>query len=396
VKLDEPTYQKMKAKVETWFANYDSSLSTFHSLAGPVQTDLKGIVAQAASIHAEATKLSNEGLQAGAFSKAVEAAASANAASTTGQQLQILLTQGVRPFVSKIKATQSISGEITGLVDSLKTFQPRTVSDAGAIAEAYGTAIDAVSLSITAQNLLDSTAGESLARQEDQVISGAVYYEFAGSLVQEASDILDIGRDLGGAPLGPHVDTHDVAEFFRRAGEANLAAFESVVIAPQADEANISLTSAKQEFQGIDSNYGLAVSGLNVIGGLQKYFGDAAESDYAELGGAVALYNRTAGLIAKYYSLGEIDPHTFDITGISNDGAFSASIDLAQEQLASGVGLLQGKQVNPTIAVADNEIAGVDREGDASDKIDALTEYWDGYLNTRVLAYLGGFAAPGN
>jgi uncharacterized protein len=394
VKLDEPTYQKMKAKVETWFAKYDSSVGDFRSLAPVIQNRLSSIATQAASTHAEAVKLSDEGLQAGAFSKAVAAAALANAASKTGQQVQILLTQGVRAFVSKIKATQSISGQINGLVDSLKTFQPRTVSDAGALSEAYGAAIDAVSLSISGQSLLDSTAGESLETQAAQVTAGAVYYEFAGSLVQEASDILDISRDLGGAVLGPHVDTHDVAEFFRRAGEANLAAFESVIIAPQADAANISLTSAKREFQGIDTDYGLAVSGLSVIGGLQKYFGDAASSDYAELGGAISLYNRTAGLIAKYYSLGEVNPRTLEVTGISNDSAFSASINLAQSQLAGGVGLLQSKQVNPTIAVADNEIASVDREGNASDKLTALTEYWDGYLNSRVLAYLGGFAAP--
>ena len=46
------------------------------------------------------------------------------------------------------------------------------------------------------------------------------------------------------------------------------------------------------------------------MGGLEKYFGSAASSDYAELGASVSLYNRTAGLIAKYYSLGEIDPDT--------------------------------------------------------------------------------------
>lgn len=394
VKLDEPTYQKLKAKVETWFARYDSSVGTFRSLAPAIQNDLKSIATQAAAIHSEAKKLSDEGLQAGAFSQAVEAAAFANSAAVTGQQLQILLTQGVSSFVSKIKASQSISGQINGLVDSLKTFQPRTVSDAGAIAAAYGTAVDAVSLSITAQNLLDSTAGESLQTQAAQVTEGAVYYEFAGTLVQEASDILDVGRDLGGAVLGPHVDTHDVAEFFRKAGEANLAAFETVIIAPQADSANVSLTNAKRQFQGIDINYGLAVSGLSVMGGLQQYFGDAASSDYAELGGAITLYNRTAGLMAKYYSLANIDPKTLDVIGIRNDPAFEASIDLAQSQLSGGVALLQSKQVNPTIAVADNEVGGVLREGNASDKLDALTSYWDGYLNSRMLAYLGGFAAP--
>ena len=60
-----------------------------------------------------------------------------------------------------------------------------------------------------------------------------------------------------------------------------------------------------------------------------------------------------------------------------------------------GVGVLQSKQVYPTLVVGRNEIAGVDREGDASDKLDALTEYWDGYVGSRVLAYLGGFPTTG-
>ncbi len=166
VKLDEPTYQKLKAKVETWFAKYDSSVSDFSSLASSIRNDLKSILVQAQTADSQAVKLSKEGLQAGAFSKAVEAAAFANAVEQTGSQLQVLLTQGVRPFVAKIEASQSITGEINGLVDTLKTFKPRTVSDAGALAAAYGDAVDAVSLSIFAQNLLDSTVGR-VARDPD-------------------------------------------------------------------------------------------------------------------------------------------------------------------------------------------------------------------------------------
>ena len=66
----------------------------------------------------------------------------------------------------------------------------------------------------------------------------------------------------------------------------------------------------------------------------------------------------------------------------------------AQAQLASSIGSLRSKGVNPVSAAADNELAGVDRNGDASDRFDALGEYWDGYLNSRVLAYLGGFSGP--
>jgi hypothetical protein len=186
-----------------------------------------------------------------------------------------------------------------------------------------------------------------------------------------------------------------VAEFFRRAGEANLNAFETLVIEPAANDANVSVAAAKVSFSANDIDYALATTGLDVIGSLQQYFGNGPVSDYAEIGGAVTLYNRSAGLMSKYYSLGRINPKTLDLIGISNDAAFQAAIGLAQTQLAANVGVLRSKSVNPTVAVADNQIAGIQREGTASDKLDALTGYWDGYLNSRVLAYLGGFPTAG-
>jgi uncharacterized protein len=391
VKLDEASYQKLKAKVETWNARFSTSVGEFNSLTPTIRGDLQSIADQANSYHQQATKLSDEGLQAGAFQKAVAAAAFANAAAHTGQNLQILLTQGVRAFVSRIKASESVAGQVNGLVDELKTFTPATVSDAGALIAAYGNAIDAVSFSLSGQNLLAASA--STAQQAaTQATLGAVYYDLAGTLVDASKDVLDVGRDLGGAKPGAKLDLNGIADFFRRAAEANLNAFESLIIEPAANDANISVAAAKARFADNDSDYALAVSGLNVMGGLQRYFGNAASSDYAEIGGAVSLYNRSAGLLAKYYSLGEVDPKTLDVTGISNDQAFSAAIDLAQNQLASTVALLSSKSVSPTIAVADNEVAGVDREGSASDKLNALTEYWDGYLSGRVLAYIGGFA----
>jgi hypothetical protein len=50
--------------------------------------------------------------------------------------------------------------------------------------------------------------------------------------------------------------------------------------------------------------------------------------------------------------------------------------------------------VNPTTVAADVEIARVDQNGDVQDKFDALGDYWDGFVNSRVLAALGGFAQP--
>ena len=51
--------------------------------------------------------------------------------------------------------------------------------------------------------------------------------------------------------------------------------------------------------------------------------------------------------------------------------------------------------MNPLIAAADNEVASVEQNGNVTDKFDALGDYWDGYVNSRVLAALGGFPPPG-
>ena len=45
--------------------------------------------------------------------------------------------------------------------------------------------------------------------------------------------------------------------------------------------------------------------------------------------------------------------------------------------------------------MASLEFANVQREGDVSDKFDALTSYWGAFVSSRVLAYLGGFAQDG-
>ncbi len=394
VSLDNQAYDKLKAKAESWLAKFQTAAGSFNSLDPSMQQNLQSIANDANTAQQQAKKLSDEGLQAGAFQKAVEAAGLANAAVQTGQALQIYLTQGADAFVAKVKGSQSVGDQVKGLVDEFKTFQPQSVSDAAALIGAYGNAIDAISLSQFGENQFNAKAS-STEEALQQYTVGAVYYELSGTFADASRDILDVGRGLGGAKLGTKIDLPGVAEFFRRAAEANLNAFETVVIEPAANKENVSAAAAKESFSGKDLEYALATTGLDVMGNLQQYFGAAASSDYAELGGAVSLYNRSAGLLAKYYSLGDVDPKTLEVSGIANSQAYSGSVDLAQRQLAANVGVLRSKQVNPTIAVADNQIGNIQRDGDASQKLDALSSYWDGYLNSRVLAYIGGFPTAG-
>lgn len=389
--LDRHAYDKLHAKVESWTAKFVSARSDFRSLAPSVQQDLNPYATAAQRQEQQAQKLTDAGLHAGAFSATVNAAALMRAIAQTGQSLPILLTQGVQAFVNKIAAGSSIQSEMSGLVDTLSTFSPKTVSDASALLAAYGSAIDAVILSQFARHLFDA---KNASGQQDlsRVAEGAVYYELAGSLVEAAGELLSVGQGLGGPGLGTNVDASKIAGAFRSAAKANLAAFESEVIAPRAVAMHVSIGAASDALAQADTVYALARTGDRVLESLPTYLGKHSTSGYADLSGAVSLYVRTTALDAKYFSLGVVDPTTLQLVRVANPGAFTSVMQRAQAGLAANLAFLRSKHVNPTIVAADNEIAGLDQNGDVSDKFDALGDYWDGYVNSRVLAYLGGFA----
>jgi hypothetical protein len=251
-----------------------------------------------------------------------------------------------------------------------------------------------LSLSTFAGGLFDAHVSN---RQQaiNDAAEGAIYFNVAGTLVDAAGDVFAAGRGLGGAALGPKLDVGDIATFFRLAAEANLSAFQTVVLAQYADVLKTSVGSAEHAFAVSDVDYALAQAGDSMIRALPSYFGRPATADYARLGGALALYDRTAQLLATYDSLGQADPTTLQLSGIGSDAAFSSVIGAAHGQLAASIGQLRSKNVNSTTAVSDIEIGGVDQDGAPNDKFSALGDYWDGYLNRRVLAYLGGFPSPG-
>jgi uncharacterized protein len=392
--LDSSAYGKLRAKVETWTAKYDAALSDFKALSPTVQQDLNPYASAALVEEVRARDLTRAGQQAGAFSAAVNAAALMRSVVQAGGAFSSLLSDGAQAFVTKIKGSAQIQGEISGLVDSLKTFTPHTVTEASALLAAYSNAIDAASLVQYAQYLFKAK-GANDSDIASQVAQGAIYYGMAGSLVEAGSDLLAAGQGLGGASLGPKLNVGDIATLLQRAANANLQAFQSGVIAPLAASKKMDINAAVDGFARADTGYALAGTGNALVQKLPAYFGTGDPAAYAQLGGAISLYVRSAVLLAKYQSLGHANPATLQLAGMANGGrAFNVALQHAQSQLSSNLGLLRAEQVNPATVAADSEIGRIDQSGDVQEKFDALADYWDGYVNSRVLIALGGFRQP--
>lgn len=396
MRLSERAYQNLKAKADADIAQVKSDAADINALPSQYRSSLTGYLDLAQTDVDKAQKLEGEGLQAGAFNSAAQAALLTGAALRTGRLIQTYVDQGADAFLTQLNGSVAINDNVNALFEQLKAFQPQTVSDAGALIDAYANGTDALSLSSYGDNVLATITDTSDDTQALQIaLYGAFLKEAAAAVISYGKDVFDVGRGLGGAPLKQGVDVASTADFFRKAAEANMRAFNTVVVNSAANDAGISNDQAQSRFASNDVQYALANSSTNVIeGGIDKFLEKPA-SDYARLGAAVSLYGRAASLIDKHYSLQAKSDDNGNVTEVGNDQALSNALDLARSQVERAVSLLHDRNVDPTIQVGGYEIAGVEREGSVEDKLTALGDYRAAYLESRVLAYLGGFADAG-
>lgn len=399
--LDNTTYQRLNASSNAALAEFDEAMGKMNALDPAIVNELAVLLEQAQTAATSARNLQQQGLQAGAFSDAYEAAAFAQAALALGENLQILITQGVDPYFTRVLSTQSHRDKAFALFDTLKTFTPKTLADAAVLMSTYGTALDAFTVAQSGINALESLQNAYFEGSIDlSTLAGAVvlptfYLEIASSLVDYAGAIFDVGRDLEGAPVSSSVDLESVAEFFRKASDANFAAFQTTVVKSLAEQYGVSESVMLERFVNFDVDVQLSLDARRTIEGLANYIGEGeANSQYARLGFAITNFARNAGLIYKYYSNGVLDENG-QLTDVRSTAALTTSLDLAKSQLGAAIGVLLAENTAAALQAAGYESAGVDREGDVDSKFGALSTYWEGFIAARVLAYLGGFETNG-
>jgi uncharacterized protein len=318
-----------------------------------------------------------------------------------GEALQVYFVQGIDAFFARLDASLAVGGQVDALLAQLKTYEPRTVSDASTLMSTYATAFDALAIAQFAQGQLNSIAQQleqgTILPEEvpDLVLLPLVYYEFAGGLVDYAKAGFEIGRELGGPEIDSDVDLPAVADFFRKASDTNFAAFQANVVKSYGEEFGVSENEMLGRFANVDIDVALAVQERNVLEGLRGYIGEGEpNAEYAQLGFAINNFARNASLLGKYYSNGQLD-ESLNLVGVRYERALTNGLELGKDQLTAAISVLRDAGIEPAMEVASLEYATVQREGDVVDKFDALFSYWGAYVSSRVLSYLGGFEQDG-
>jgi uncharacterized protein len=393
--LSGVVYDRLNAKSKEWLARYEEQLGQYNSLMDEVKLYILDDYVDYATYAAErSVSLAAQGLVTGAYSKAVLAAAFVTMSAQTGRILEIYDTQGVEGAINQLRATQAFDAKAAAIADRLKAEQPKTVAAAGALISAYGGLIEALGISNMAETALGQITSSST--EEElliAIIEASLYRRMADLSLETAKDILDMTTGLAGAPLPSDAPIDSVAEFFRRASEANLTLFDTVVLGPLADRAGMNLDVARMRFAANDFVYGQTRSSLLVMPRvLDHYFGGGEASAYAQLGGALTAYIGSTALIAKYYSLeAELDDD-LDIIGFGKERVLIDTLEFAEKRARESVAFLQANDVDAAMHIVDYEAARLAREGDKWEKLDALSGFWSVYVRAQALAYLGGFA----
>ncbi|MBX3093248.1 MAG: hypothetical protein KF680_01710 [Cryobacterium sp.] len=399
---NEEMRTKLRNATATQLAGFDQAVNDFFSLDGSIQDHGWGLYLSAAEYGDDARRLESQGLQAGAFVKALNANLFMSAVTKTYQAVEQTLRLGIDALNQKLAAAETNTVVVNAYLDTLGSYSPKTITDAEALITAYGNTFDAFALSQYASNALRGLiqeANEGVYSSIEQIAEASIWpiilFEFAGGQVEAARAIFDVGRDNTSASIDATIDLQAIGSFFRRAADANWNAFMVTTIQPAAEANGLSNDAMLNRVMNIDVGVALAFSANQYIPGLQRYIGEGSpNSAYAAMGYGFLNYSRNAILMEKYGGNAHLD-QDFNIVGVQNEIILSRALELAKTQMARSVSILEANGSSPVLAIASFEDANVNREGDVSDRFTALESYSGGFVATRMLSYIGGYPTQG-
>lgn len=400
--LDESGYDKLDAATGEALARFDRAAAQYDALLPEIRAVGATLAAEASAMADRARDLQTQGLPAGAFVEAQGAATQMEALFNSFDTVQQVLTTGPAALVAKLEASTTAIADFESHIDTLGTYTPRTLTDVEALVTSYGNAFDSYSLLSFGAALLQGYVDQVNAGQVGSVeqfatgiILPLVFFEYGRGQLEFARAVFDVGRDNEGGEITRSDDLDALGSYLRRGADANWAAFESGVIAPNAEAAGVSVDVFRSRLSEVDFLVALAYAAQQGQAALEPYIGeDAPNADYAAMGYGVVNYARNALLLEKYENNGVLDDN-LELVGVRSDAALTTSIDLARGQVAAALAVLEERDVSTVITVGAYEQAGLDREGDVTQKFDAIAQYSSAFLLARSLAYLGGFPEAG-
>jgi uncharacterized protein len=412
--LDDDTIKGISAKYQGWQKRLADEWKVLLELqqAGrlPKRLLALGLLAQEQAEKAE--KLFKQGLIAGAYAKMLTAwVYAASATDIYGIVTKVQSGDSVGA-VAHLSSLDQLDQQTIDVFKKIGAIKPSTLGGHLLMIAAYQAALRSWGFKVFAK---DSLAQTKIALG---ALGGRTREELAGPEVAEIvveylmPTVLLIGQTVASAQMAaeeleflteksvnymcsiPNIKR--LATSFQSAGAAGVNYFETLIVEPAAKQFGLTVDQARTRIAMSEPNYLVAymLSHLQQVDGLPKdmklLWGETSPQwNLMLLAGSELAYYHSAELIAKYYSLGlKTDASTGRATGVEHEKAFMnmlASAERSARASARAARIATGSI--PVQAKLAYQQATIAREGDMTDKMDALSQYWmsSAYSQTAVM-----------
>ena len=388
--LSSSTYGKIKSKSTDWYSRYSQIKSSYDGLLADYKPEqLNSIMNTASNFANKSNSYLDQGLVAPSYDHATSAVIFADIAFQSAKIIEAYLVGGMDQARNNLETARSSWLKTDSMFDRLKSESPRSLSDVLALNNAYGI----FSIALGVEQLGDKVRDKPAANDEEALenLAGAtLYYSLAGHVLSLAEDSLEVGLGLGPQKSPEKKKIRRISEALRRAAEANINYFDNVVLNTQAQGQGLSLDLYKEAFKESDFDYTFATSAIEVLPNLKEQLGPGKSQDYATLGNSMHSFSLSSGLIAQYYSLDAKLDESGNITGVGNEKALINMLDIAEKKAVENINLAKKQKADPALPTYYYESGKIMREGDLSEKFDALYNFWLASIQGRILAMLGG------
>jgi uncharacterized protein len=254
----------------------------------------------------------------------------------------------------------------------------------------HGLASQAVAQAAVALTSLQGTAPAQLASPDTaESIASAIapallYLGRASAETALAVQQLDFEKEDSVMYMCSLPNVHRMSTSFQSAGAAGLNYFDQLLIEPLAKQYEISADAARQRFALVEPDYLVAFTTAKLAddAGLPQELKTAwGEHSLAwgllSLAGSQLAYFDASALIAKSYSLGVHTDDNSKVDKIEYEQAFTNMLASAERNARANARAARiAAGAIPIQAKLAYQLAIVERAGDLTDKIDALTEFW--------------------
>jgi hypothetical protein len=385
-------YDRTQAATAGWLARHADARSRFASYSPQVQDAFVGQIAAADTWAEQARKAAAEGTVMVALERASHAASTAMTANQAALIVQTYVDRGLAPALAQAEAAMSVRTAVAAQHERLKAERPVSASDVIGLLDAYSNYVVAEAMVRKGDAQAERLRRNGGAMEEDGLVEALVEladaYVSADLYLQFSRTNLDLYLGLGTAPA-PSIETlAGLAEMLRRAAEANLAAFNATVVADMAAELELRDERVRVGLAALDPGYDLL---LRIVDGLGAETNNQGPPQLSQvlytLGGSLNAYGLSMAALSKYYSLDAELDEDFRVIGFGREAALTAMLQLADRRAEELLSLPRDVAA-PAIFYLEN--ARAYRNGDASQKLDALFYAWQSAVLSQLQANMTG------